>query len=531
MNPRERLMAIVLGVLIVFGGGGFAFYQFFWKEYQRRLDTVVSLQKKNAEMEVRKQQILAEEPKLRKWEQLSLPPSPKSDPNRTKTEYQKYLEDLIRDSRLAEKNAPEPVKVDAKAVPTLPGRGPIYSVLAYKVTAKGSYANFVRFLEKFYQAGLLQQIRNVKLKRATSTSTAAAPGGGFLPGGGLGAARQPSTDLDIELTVEALVLPGTAERQHVLPNLDLRTLLAEATAALRQQPGALWLAYWTISPAGPLGPGELAQPARDYSAMASRDIFIGPPPASPDAGKPEWIALRLTEFTHYSSDDQRTEAFINDKYNKRPLPFRLCLTSGFDAFPLVKDSQSNTVAWGVLVRIDVDKKELVLRIELTAQDAPRSASKRADQRNGFFRLDLEKLDQFQKERDKINVEEWETLARDQVLRAQYGDQVLRVDRLYWESLVKDKIFIFNESDGRFQLEMMPWVGPPNPAPEDVPIEVLKGKVLRGPGPDWYLVADERYCALRLGQTLESALKKPMTESQVKELKTAAAGGGGGGIAP
>jgi hypothetical protein len=32
----------------------------------------------------------------------------------------------------------------------------------------------------------------------------------------------------------------------------------------------------------------------------------------------------------------------------------------------------------------------------------------------------------------------------------------------------------------------------------------------------------------MGQSLESALKKPLTESQVKELKTAAANGGDGG---
>jgi hypothetical protein len=577
-------MAVILLTLVTVGGGGFAFYQLFWKPYDLRQRSVASLRIDIEKKEVRKKQIEDDQPKLERLQQLSLPPSPPNDPQRTKREYGKYLEDLIKRSGITERSAKvEPKQVDAKNVPSVAGRGPIYTKLAYTITAnKTSYANLVRFLELFYDAGLLQQIKTVSIKRASAPAAAIViPGFGAaaIPGFGPGQGRQ-STDLDIVLTVEALMLPGAAPRPFIVPNLDGRVLMRDALAVLQHQPGNLWLAAWAATPAGPLGPGELAKPRRDYSAMATRNIFLGPPPASTDDAKPIWISARYTTLNLLSSDDRRTEVFLYDLWNNQPHK-KLRPTSGFDMFPLVKDSQGNTVAHGVVVRIDVDRKEVALRMQLMAKDPPVSARARAVEREGIYHLDLEKLDKFQKDRDKIPVEEWEGLARDQVLRAQYGDQVLRIPKQYWDILVKEKIFTFTESDGRFQLEIpaskvragtgfggpgggpggAPGIGRPGGfgrpgggapgggapafadpgggAPDfggpgggfggfggdDGPVQALKGKVIRGPGPDWYLVVDEKYCTLHMGQSLESALKKPMTESQVKELKTAAANGG------
>jgi hypothetical protein len=186
--------------------------------------------------------------------------------------------------------------------------------------------------------------------------------------------------------------------------------------------------------------------------MATRNIFLGPPPASTDDAKPLWISARYTTLNLLSSDDRRTEVFLYDVWNNKPHK-KLRPTSGFDMFPLVMDSESNTVAHGVVVRIDVDRKEVALRMQLMAKDPPVSAKDRAEKRGAIFRLDLEKLDKFQKDRDKIPVEEWEGLARDQVLRAQYGDEIVRIPKQYWDFLVKEKIFTFTESDGRFQLEI------------------------------------------------------------------------------
>jgi hypothetical protein len=574
MTPRERVLAAILLILVVLGGGGFAFYQFFWKPYDLRLKNVESLRNDIAKKKDRKEQIEANSPQLQKWEQLSLPSNPPNDPQHTKREYGKYLEDLIRRSEMNERTAKvEPKQFDAKTNPVLPGRGPIYTKLAYTITAnKTSYANLVRFLELFYEAGLLQQIKSVSIRRSSAPAAAAIVIPGFgsaaIPGFGGGATRQ-STDLDVVLTVEALQLPGAANRPFVVPNLDGRVLMRETVAVLQHQPGALWLAALAGTPAGPLGPGELAQPRRDYSAMAARNIFFGPPPASPDDPKPDWISARYTTLNMCSSDERRTEVSLYDLWNNRRHN-KLRPTSGFDMFPLVKDSQGNTVAHGVVVRIDVDRKEAALRIQLMAKDPPVSARARGEEREGFFHLDLEKLDKFQKDRDKIKVEEWEALSRDQALRGQYGDQVLRVPKTYWEFLVKEKIVTFTESDGRFQLDLpapqvraIPGIGGPGGGPggapgfgrpggapggggpgfaggaadlggpggfggDNDPVQALKGKVIRGPGPDWYLVVDEKYCTLHMGQSLESALKKPLTESQVKELKTAAANGGDGG---
>jgi len=244
-------MAVILLILVAGGGGGFALYQFFWKPYDLRQKDAAALSIDIEKKLARKQQIEADQVKLERWQQLSLPPSPAGDPQRTKREYGKFLEDLIKRSGINEKSAKvEPKQVDAKSVPAVTGRGPIYTKLAYTITAnKTSYANLVRFLEMFYDAGLLQQIKTVSIKRS-SVSTAAPVairgfGTGAIPGFGPGPGRQ-STDLDVVLSVEALVLPGAADRPFIVPNLDGRTLWRETVAVLRHQPGALWLADWSL---------------------------------------------------------------------------------------------------------------------------------------------------------------------------------------------------------------------------------------------------------------------------------------------
>jgi hypothetical protein len=57
--------------------------------------------------------------------------------------------------------------------------------------------------------------------------------------------------------------------------------------------------------------------------------------------------------------------------------------------------------------------------------------------------------------------------------------------------------------------------------DNAPVQLLKGKIIRGPGLDWYVKVDEKYYSLKLGQSLEDCLKKPLPDARVKELKSAA----------
>jgi hypothetical protein len=355
-------------------------------------------------------------------------------------------------------------------------------------------------------------------------------------------------------------------------------------------------------------PVVLAQPPRNYASLTAKDVFLGLAPSfGESASRPEWLSPRRTTFNSYSSDEKRTEVSLYDvahspKFNEQYFSKgRLRCTTGFDTFPFVKDADFLSVAVGVIVRIDLDHREVVLRPELKAQDAPAYSADRAKERKGFFHLDLEKLDKFAKDRTKFKAEETEELARDQAIRAEYGDNVLRVDRNYWETLVKDQVVKAGD-DGSFQIELTPEDGgPPGSMPppaiggpggfggpggtrggfggrggfgapgggrggfgvpsggrgsagggdapggaidlagaddfggpggfggmggmggtsDNSPLQLLKGKVIRGPGLDWYVKVDEKYCALKLGQSLEDCLRKPLPDARVKELKSAA----------
>jgi len=314
-----------------------------------------------------------------------------------------------------------------------------------------------------------------------------------------------------------------------MPNLDRRTLLAEVLTVLRGRQAGLFLAAWSATPAGPLGPAVLAQPPRDYTVMASKNIFLGVPAAV--AGKPTILCPRSTWLSQISSDDNHTEAFFWDVVNNNNHK-NLRVTTGYDSFPFIQDASGSRVVGGVVTHIDPTRMEAVIKIELSGVDPPRSAQDRQRTRDRFFHLDVEKLDKFKKDKSKIKPEEWEDCARDQAARDLLGNEALRVDRDYWESLVNDKIIERDGSDDRFRIDVAANVGSaPSTSGEEIPrVQFVKGKILRGPGADWYVRCEEKYYAFKVGQTVEDGLKKPLTDSQVKELKALAQGPAGGGAA-
>lgn len=129
-------------------------------------------------------------------------------------------------------------KVDNKSVPTLGKNKPVYTRLIYTLTAKGELAAVVDFMHRFYKVRLLHQIRNLTLRRPIQSG---------------GANR--SNELDVTMTVEALVLDNAEAR---------KTLLPEKTPEL---------------------PPLLAAEERNYAAIPGKDIFFGPPPPAARPGR------------------------------------------------------------------------------------------------------------------------------------------------------------------------------------------------------------------------------------------------------
>jgi hypothetical protein len=125
-----------------------------------------------------------------------------------------------------------PKKPDAKNVPTLATKKPIYTRLLFTVQLKGDLASLVDFMDRFYKVRLLHQIRNLTIKKPLGADFRAAAANG-------GAAPAPTTDLDVDMTIEALVLDNAEKRTTLLPEKPVETpsLLARTDAQYAMIPG------------------------------------------------------------------------------------------------------------------------------------------------------------------------------------------------------------------------------------------------------------------------------------------------------
>jgi hypothetical protein len=480
MNPRERLLASVLAALLGVGGAGFLFYTLFLGPYRQRQAELTRLSSDADSKEQRQREIQHEKPRLERWKQLSLPP----DIDLARLEYERYLNGLLRASGVPSRSYTITARrlEESKSALGQTAKPPVYTKLTYAVTAHGDLASLVKVLEGFYKTGLLHQIRSVTIQKPNETTAA-------------GRARE----LEATFTVEALVVKGAEKRAAVLPNIRPSVVPEEVMIALLGLPQGLPLALqWSAGPSGPLGPG-LLQPKRDYSRLASHDPFHGTSPSTDPRGTPQFIAPRFARLTDFTQSGLRSEASLFDVYNKRP--FRLRVTPGFNSFPFVRDGQGKAVVQGVVLKIDPDERGIILSVGLQTGDPPSPG----DERDGFFRLT-------DKEKDK--------LVADQVARTDEIDRVVKVERAYWQFLIESRL-VEEFPRGHFQIDMAGDQG--GLVNDESPrLHLTSGKVLAGEGADVFLIPEDRFFALRVGQTLQEALAHPLPEDRVRDLKSAKA---------
>jgi hypothetical protein len=338
MNPRERMLAIgVLGVVIL-GGAVFLFHLMVLGPLDERELNITSLRKDVENKQDRVRQIQADQPRLERWRQLSLPP----DPEIAQREYEKYLSGMLQESGIPIASVTvTPKQPDTKSSPVIQGKGPIYTKLDYTVKLnRVTLANLVTAMERFYRTGLFHQIKNLSIQRPVTTG-----------------AQQRIGDLDVTLTVEALIVNGVPKRNYLMPGLGPRTLALEMAAFLRGAPTGLALVPWAIGPTGPLGPGVLAEPARQYAAIAAKNIFYGSLVA-PEQPRDETDVTRYVRLTDISRNDRRTEGWLYDRYNKKFT--RLRPDRGFDSFT-VRDSQNAVLFQGKVLRME--GRDMIFRVE------------------------------------------------------------------------------------------------------------------------------------------------------------------------
>jgi hypothetical protein len=502
MNPRERVLAILLGCVIILGGAGFFGYQFVYVPWQKRAKDLDKLKDDYNKKLLRIEEIKGHQAELARWRMLSLP----DEQDVAQREYVKYLTDLLSRHKVAPGQYTVSAKQLDKHKPAAGGAGkdkePTYQKLTFNVTADATMRSLVGVLEEFYKTGLLHEVKSLSVQRqVTNTDPSKA------------------NDLTVHMTIEALIVTGADKRSYVLPNIDRRLLAADLAATLAHGPTGLGLALWAAGPAGPAGPGLLAgtrpSPApsdadvasmffespRHYEAIAFKNVFLGRQSLTSDQDAPPvWLAPRFVHLSGITTDHiGKVTASLYDVSTNNF--FKLRATAAYDTFTFVKDGDRKSVLRGVVVKID--DREVTYRAEVAAEDAP---AERGAERDGFCRLD-------KKERER--------LVEENVVKAEEADQVYRVKRSYWEALTKSLIIRPIDRDSfRIQLER-DGEAPTEDSDPGTSVEVVRGRVLQSDSGELLVRVEPRYFSMHLGQTLADSLKRALPREQVKDLKVVA----------
>lgn len=331
MTQREKVLAGVMAVLLVFVGGAVAGYVFVYRPL-----TGVNAQLRAAEAQLKKkgQELAAEEqaiegllrvnPRLSQWTKLSLPPrdptakkvplalqeeQKKKHLNQLQVEYEAYLSKLLISSGLRDPKV-DPRQIERARTGQAFKSQPAHERLSFQVSARGNMASVSKALREFHSTHLLQQVKNLTLSAVTQNQ------GGTPP---------PPGTLDVKMTVEALVVPGGEERVGLLPSK---------------------LAY---------EPRVLAEPRRDYEAISGRNMFTGFSVGGVDRGttrqeRPEIVLgkVKLTMLA-YNPARSRWEATIYDQ--AKGTPEKKLNTSVSNTFSIA-DRYKNPVLDGKVVYID-----------------------------------------------------------------------------------------------------------------------------------------------------------------------------------
>jgi hypothetical protein len=328
MNHRERILALTVLVVAILVGGGVVFKFLF-------LDSLsaINLQAADAEQDLKKKQaelkkieedqaaIVERDPRLAQWQRLSLP----EDKNQTQelkdgrsleevrkrheedveVSYGRFLFDLLMRSGFAPSTIKvTPVPADRKGGPILSGKTPAYTKMSFTVQGQAGLDGVVRMVQDFYRTPLLHEVRSLTLTK------------------GAAAKNDPSGkgDLDVNLTVEALLVTGAEKRDALLPDKSIAA------------------------------PQVLAEPSRYYTDMLAKNIFTGVAAVS-KLSEDRSQVLNFVKLTALWNSGRRWEATYYDQ-GKGGDEKRLTERT-INEFS-VADKYDNILVEGKVVRLDGD---------------------------------------------------------------------------------------------------------------------------------------------------------------------------------
>jgi hypothetical protein len=314
---------------------------------------------------VRIAKIRKRRPDLDRWKKMSLPadavdaaaaaPAPgrpaAGDVARADLARREYEEELSKMLRASGFDAGAfsiiPKAPDAKTTPQLANKKPIYTRLLFTVQAKGDLASLVDFLGRFYKLRLLHLIRNLTIQK---------PLGGESRGGGTA-----PTDVEVNLTVEALVLDTAEQRKTLLP----------------EKPVEL--------------PPALARTDKDYAMIAGKNMFFGPPPPAPREAPKQFVDVTpFVRLNGITSGPAGLEATLWDGYHNRDYRISPRSLGGFRVeatFTLNNRKRTDTDRSGAALTLRDAEGEITDQWQIVRID-PREVILRDDLEGRYYGLHL-----------------------------------------------------------------------------------------------------------------------------------------------
>jgi hypothetical protein len=252
-------------VMIFLVGGGVLAYQFYFRPIRTAENRLHSLADEMGKSEKQLADLEAAKPRLAQMKKLSLP----ADVAFARQAYVSELEKMLRLSEFATDPVVSSKEPTAQTSVPLAKRQP-FTRLQFDIQTHGELANLVDFLVRFYNTPLLHRIKTLSIVRPlTSTQP------------------QRANDLDITISIEALIVDGAEKRTTLLPKDGFEK------------------------------PKQLARTSSQYATIAGHNIFFGP---APQVFQPKKTTDAIGEYIVLDGiwhDESGSGASIYDAYNNR----------------------------------------------------------------------------------------------------------------------------------------------------------------------------------------------------------------------
>jgi hypothetical protein len=337
MTQRDRQVLLILGgcaaaVLAVV----FIVYTYVWAPLQEYNRTIADLENEVNQKETAVLMVQVEKKRVEKYRALSLPASP----DHAASEYSKWLHPVLQFCGLRDITLTGPPPAALRPPPaSQQGKKAGHMTLTFHVRAKGDLATVVRTLDVLKKAPVLHRVRGLTLSQGDEKS----------------AGR-----LNLQLTLEAMIVNKAAATQPFLSSPDLRLVALDSIAGLQRGPVGLALAPWLAAKKAITQRVAGEQLARNYPDIARKDIFVG---ALPEAPQFTGEGLDVLQFIHLvQTNPTAKEAFLRNRaVRQRELRLRAVPGSGYDVFRIMDEEGDRQVIRAKVLR--VEQREIYFQVE------------------------------------------------------------------------------------------------------------------------------------------------------------------------